>query len=269
MKFAISNIALPAYDHANILFYLQEMGLEGIEIAPSRRWYDWWHGLDYGAVEAYRREIEAAGLKTVGLHSLFWNMPDLGLFKNAEYRAKTLDYMEHLSRICRDLGGYTLVYGGGRKRGRVSSDDAKQETIEFLGELCTRIESHETCYCFEPLGPNDTDFINSALEALEINRVLNHPAFKVQLDAKALVANNEFNIELFESVADQLVHVHANEPDLGVLGSSGDVDHQAMGEMLRHVNYNGYVSIEQRMLNEIDPLPDIAKSAALLTECYI
>ena len=90
----------------------------------------------------------------------------------------------------------------------------------------------------------------------------------VQLDAKALVENAEANIETFRTVQPMLVHFHANEPGLAVLGSSGQVDHAALGAMLRDIGYNGYVSIEQRMLNDADPLADVAASTNVLKKCY-
>ncbi len=45
VRFAVSNIALPAYDHATELGSLAELGLAGIEVAPSRVWQDTWKGL--------------------------------------------------------------------------------------------------------------------------------------------------------------------------------------------------------------------------------
>ncbi|MDA1091571.1 MAG: hypothetical protein O3A85_14840, partial [Proteobacteria bacterium] len=105
MKFAISNIALPAFNHGGELGRLAEMGLDGIEIAPSRIWRDTWKGLKPGEVSDYRRLIEEAGLCVVGLHSLFFDQPELGLFKEPQKRADSLDFLEHLSGVCRDLGG--------------------------------------------------------------------------------------------------------------------------------------------------------------------
>ena len=130
------------------------------------------------------------------------------------------------------------------------------------------IEGHGTYFCFEPLGPNDSDFINSAYDSISLVKTLNSPGLKLQLDAKALVQNREATLQTFQDAGDHLVHFHANEPDLGVLGSSGEVDHAAMGRMLREIGYEGYVSIEQKLLNEADPLADVAKSAAVLRECY-
>lgn len=268
MKFAASNIALPAYEHARELGQLREMGLKGIEVAPSRVWRDTWGGLSAGDVTVYRKDVEAAGLKVVGLHSLFFDHHDLGLFCADEFRSQTLDFMVHLSALCRDLGGKTLIYGGGRRRGDIPQDEAYKRTIDFCGTLCARIEEHGTCYCFEPLGPKKMDFINSVDDSLRIVCAVNSPALRVQLDAEALADNNEIMESTFQAAKPYLVHVHANEPGFEVLGSSGKVDHAAIGTHLRAISYEGFVSIEQKMLSNQIPLADLARSIAVLSECY-
>lgn len=268
MRFAVSNIALTAFDHGRELARLPALGIEGVEVAPSRVWRDTWKGLTNVAVAHYRKAIGDAGLRVVGLHSLFFDQPRLGLFKAPAERAESLDFLVHLSKVCRDLGGRTLIWGGGRRRGPVAATAARAEAIAFMGELTRRVEGHGTCFCFEPLGPDDSDFINSALESLAIVEAVASPALKVQLDAKALVENSEATIETFKAVRSKLVHFHANEPGLGVLGASGRVDHAAMEAMLREIGYDGYVSIEQRMTDEADPLAAVARSARHLKECY-
>ncbi len=268
MKYSVSNIALPAHDHLDVLPRLTDMGLDAIEVAPSRVWRDTWRGLNARRVGDYRRAVEAAGLKTVGLHSLFFDHPELGLFRDPGARAETMAFMVHLSAVCRDLGGRTLIYGGGRRRGDVSADDAFAEALDFLGQLSHSIADHGTCYCFEPLGPADTDFINSVYDSIDLVRALDVPQVRVQIDAKALVENDEAAMGVFEQAKPWLVHYHANDPGLGVLGSSGKVDHGALGRMLKAIGYDGYVSIEQRMLNEDDPLADIAESLAVLNDNY-
>lgn len=269
MKFSVSNIALPAYEHVHFFSALEELGLSGLEIALSRRWPNWWHGLSGRAVESYRQEIEMANLNVVGLHSLFWGMPELGLFKDKEVRKETLAYMVHLSSVCRDLGGTTLIYGGGRKRGALSLEDAYDEAISFFGELCKLIEGHDTVYCFEPLGPNDSDFINAVADSIRIVEAVGSPSLRVQLDAKALVENKDDQPSVFKAAKPYLVHYHANEPGLGILGSSGSVDHKDLGGMLKAIGYKGYVSIEQRMINETNPLQSISESSKVLRNCYL
>ena len=137
-RFCASNIALTAYGHDGELGRLAEMGLGGIEVAPSRIWHDTWHGLTAADVAAYRQAIENAGLSVVGLHALFYDHPELGLFRDAEGRRQTLEFLEHLSAVCRDLGGRTLIWGGGRRRGDVPAVEAEPEANAFMGELCRR-----------------------------------------------------------------------------------------------------------------------------------
>ena len=268
MHLAVSNIALPAYDHEAELGRLRELGIEGLEVAPSRVWPDTWCGLKPADVAAYRRAVTDAGLRVVGLHSLLFDHPDMGLFRDAESRVRTLDFLVHLSGLCRDMGGRTLIYGSGRHRGDLPFDAAYAEAVDFCGTLCHRIADHGTSFCFEPLGPEDSDFINSAFDALNVVEAVNHPALCVQLDAKALVANREAVVATFRAVAPRLVHFHANDPGLAVLGSTGQVDHRAMGRMLGEIGYDGFVSIEQRMINRDDPLSDVARSAEVLRACY-
>ena len=133
-----------------------------------------------------------------------------------------------------------------------------------MAELCQRISDHGTVFCFEPLGPDSTDFINSALEAKAIADEVDHPAMAIQLDAKALFENDEVNAVLFETVADQLVHFHVNEPDLGVIGTSGKIDLQLRDPCAGLVDY---VSIEQRQL-EGGLIENIAKSVEVTKSSY-
>jgi sugar phosphate isomerase/epimerase len=269
MKSAVSNIALPVYEHAQELGQLADLEIDGLEVAPSRVWPDTWLGLKSTDVINYRKLVESTGLHIVGLHSLFFDHPELGLFKDKTTRKETLTYMAHLSKICRDLGGKTLIYGGGRNRGGLSVKDAFEEAISFFGELQNEIEPHGTVFCFEPLGPNDSDFINAVKDSVRIVKAVDSSSLGVQLDAKALVENNDVKPSVFEAAKPYLVHYHANEPGLGVLGSSGKVDHRVLGKLLKKINYSGYVSVEQRMIDEEKPLLSIRDSMQVLKDYYL
>lgn len=268
MKLAASNIALSPYDHVNQLPQIAKLGLSGIEVAPSRVWRDSWQGLRSADVLAYRRSIEDAGLYVVGLHSLFYDQPNLGIFGNKKTRTRTLNFMEHLSKLCRDLGGVTLTYGGGRTRGIIPLEDAFSKSEFFFHELIPRIESHGTIFCFEPLPTADSDFINSVYDSIRLVESVDHPSLRVQLDAKALATTGELTKEVFELAAPYLVHVHANEPGFGILGTSGTVDHKKIARLLNGIGYTGHISIEQKMIGEDNPLVALSQSAKVLKEYY-
>jgi len=268
MKFAVSNIALSTFDHTDDFGHLAAMGLSGLEVAPSRVWRDTWRGLTTVEVNDYRRRAEQAGLRIVGLHSLLYDQPDLALFGDTETLRRTLDFMTHLSTVCRDLGGRTLIWGSGRKRGQLSPDDARDQAVTFFRDLHPRIADHGTCFCLEPLGPGDSDFVNSVRESIAIVEAVGQPNLGVQMDAKALIENQEADEVTFRAAKPHLVHFHANEPGLEILGSSGTVDHAALGGMLKDIGYGGYVAIEQRMIDAADPLVGVRQSAQHLKECY-
>lgn len=270
MKHAVSNIALPAYEHTAELGRLAALGLTGLEVAPSRVWHDTWSGLTPIQVKEYRASVEAAGLRVVGLHSLFFDHPDLTLFGNRRLRERTIAYLVHLSGICRDLGGRTLVYGSrtARTRGDLSREEADRIVLDTFQEVDNRIRGHGTCYCLEPLAPADGDYVNSVMDAVELVETLELPTFRVQIDIKALAANGEVNSGVFERCRPWLVHYHANEPGLEPLGASGEIDHALGGNLLRQIDYRGYVSIEQRMFEEADALENVAISAGVLKRDY-
>ena len=267
-RFAISNIALTAFAHLNELPVLSELGFTGLEVAPSRVWEDTWHGLTPNMVTTYRRHVEASGLKVLGLHSLLFDQKDLGLFADTEDRARVLDFMTHLSAVCRDLGGHNLIWGAGRWRHGRSVADANAYAIDFFQNLDARVRGHGTCFCFEPLGPKDSDFLNSVIDAEKLVEALALPSVALHLDAKGIAENSEMTPEIAALAKPYLKHVHVNEPRLGILGSTGDIDHVAFAEILSNIGYDRFISIEQRMIDPNDALGPVRQSAAYLTSVY-
>ena len=128
MKHSISNIALAPYNHDAELFELLRLGLTSLEVARGRVWKDTWQGLDARSVDANRKQVELSGLPVVGLHSLFFDHQELRLCKGAEIEKKTAAFLIHRPGVCRDLGGRTLIWGGGRNRSGASTALAIEET---------------------------------------------------------------------------------------------------------------------------------------------
>lgn len=272
--FSMSTIALPPEDHGPVLHDLAGFGIAGLEVAPTRAWSD--VGPDAptaAAVERYRRHVEAASLRVVGLHSLFYGAREtdgMSLLAEGERRAATLAYLDHLAAVCRDLGGRTLVFGSppARRRGDLTADAARDRVVAFFGDLCARISGYGVCYCLEPLGPDETDFCNRLTESVAIARAVGHPALRCQVDAKALAANGEAALPSVREAGDLLVHCHANEPGLAPLAADGPVAHEALGSALRDIGYDGWVSLEMREPADGDLRGALARSSAVLKEAY-
>ena len=99
-------------------------------------------------------QVENSGLKVIGIHSLFFDQPHLGLFRGPDIRKNTIKFLIHLSNICADLGGKFLVFGSpqARKRDSLSINSADLEAISFFSELSNHIEKHGTYVVIESLG---------------------------------------------------------------------------------------------------------------------
>jgi sugar phosphate isomerase/epimerase len=265
-KFALSNNALPAYDHGELLPQVRSLGFTGLEVAPGRVWADVERDATPAAVEAYRRSVEDAGLQVVGLHALLEDQPQLGVLRDGDAAQRSADYLVHLSEICRDLGGQTLILGAGRELNGVAPDQAWHQCLAFLEDLIPRIEDHGTQLCFAPLEATPESFCPTARECRIMAVAVDHTAFGLQLNTAALLANNEANHATFSAIYGHLDHFTISEAGRVSLGLSGRIDHAAMRRHLAAGNFPGWISVHQDATP--DPLTGIATSAQVIDEIY-
>lgn len=267
MKFAASTFALPAFDHLALLPGLRPLGLTGLEVVAARTWPDGGEGPTAREVATYRYAVDQAGLEIVGLDGLLEGRPDLGLFGGAEQATRTADHLVHLSAVCRDLGGRTLIWGGRRWRGGVPAERAWTVCRSFLEAVLPRIEAHGTVLCFSPLSAASADFCRTARECRMLVNHLDHPAFGLHLSAGMQAANADTGHAPFSAVRDRLDHFHADEPGLAAIGTSGLVDHADCRRHLAAISYRKWVTLKQR--ETADPLDGLALGARHLTGCYL
>jgi len=267
MKFAVSNTALPALNHLDLLPNLREMGFTGLEVAPSQVWADTWHGPNSASVTAYRHAAQNAGLEIIGLNSLLLSQPGLGIFQESETVKRTEDFLVHLSSVCRDLGGRTLILTGGRELFGITQERAWIACHAFLERLLPRIEEHGTMLCFAPLGSADAGFCHTATNCRVMATAVDHSSFGLQLNSSALSQSKESGHAIFSAIYGHLEHFTINEPGFVPLGDSGLVDHAAMRRHLSSSRYKGWVSLEQGLTAA--PLNDLCRSVNFLTNTYL
>jgi sugar phosphate isomerase/epimerase len=206
-------------------------------------------------------------MEIIGLDGLLDDRPELGLFKGPEAALQTADFLVHLSAVCRDLGGRTLIWGGERRRGDLSTEEAWTTCRAFLEKLLPRIETHGTVLCFSPLGPSEADFCGTARECRMLVNHLDHPAFGLHLSSAAQAANSDTGHAPFSAVRDRLDHFHADEPFLLTVGTSDVVDHKDCRRHLAAISYRKWVTLKQR--ETVDPLDGLAVGSRHLASCYL
>jgi len=228
MRIGISNVGWNREEDDAIVAMLPQLGVEALEVAPSRLWDE---PFDARALEAYRDRV---GLPVVSLQSLFYGHPELQLF--GESRPQLVDRLRSLCDVAALLGARTLVFGspGNRQRGPIDPEAALESAAETFAEVGGYAAGLGCAVCVEPLP--DCDFVATVAEARELERLVSSPGFGVHLDSAVLAATGE-------SVDAAPRHFHATETGFGVLGAAG-VDHRRFARQLRAAGYRGVVSIE-------------------------
>ena len=253
MKLAISNIAWPLSADAAVADALGELGVRGIEIAPTKVWPSPLEASD-AALDAYRRFWEARGISIIAAQALLFGHPELTLFEDAATRERTFTYLAGIVRVCARLGAKALVFGSPKNR-RIGSRavmDVTPEAIDFFGRLAAVAASHETCVVLEANPPEyGADFITDAGQAAGLVMTVNHPGFRLHLDSACMTLAGDDPREVIPAAAPLLAHFHASEPQLAALGTGG-IDHARFAAPLAAIDYRGWVSIEMRQPEPFD-----------------
>lgn len=246
MKLAVSNIAWSRHDDPTIFAMLRELGVKGIEIAPTMVWPRW-QGAEPSAAEAYRRRLAAEGFEVPALQAILFGKEELQLFL-PERRHQLMDHFAKVAGLAEGLGAKILVFGSpkNRRRGNLTSREAFSRAANLLAEI------GEICAArgvFLGIEPNPVeygcDFITNVADAKELLELTNHPHVRLHLDAGGMALTEGNNIGGAIASAGGFIHYHASEPMLADFTQPA-VDHAAAGESLRRMGYAHWISIEMR-----------------------
>jgi len=246
VKFAICNEIFDGWSTAAVFEYCAKLGYDAVELAPFTL------GKPPGEISpAERRQIRETaarcGISICGLHWLLARTKGFHLnHSDAAIRRKTSGYLCELVDFCADLGGKTLVLGSPQQRNllpELSAQQAWDFAAETLAEPVRRAEQRDAVICFEPLSPAETNFINTAADAICFARQFNSTSMKIVLDVKAMCSEAQPVPAIIRQSAPYFAHFHANDRNLKGPGF-GDVDFRPIAAALRETGYDGCVSVE-------------------------
>jgi len=269
MKLAISNIAWDPDEDEAVHALMQEYGVTGVEIAPTKIWetpaqVDRQDALDYAGTWKER------GIEISSMQALLFGRPDLTIFGSAETRRSTLDYLKDIIRLGALLGAKALVFGSPKNRlvGGMPRAEAEEIACEFFHEIGVTAADYGTAFCIEP-NPEDygCDFVTTSRQGRELVSAVNHPGFCLHLDAAGMTMSHEdIGRELTDSVPG-ICHFHISEPGLKPVGT-GSVDHAMFARVLKERGYDRWYSIEMAAQDGKDNLSVIDKSLGLVRQHY-
>jgi len=246
MNYAICNETFQGWEHSRICERIAELGYTGLEVAPFTLAP---RITDVGAEQRaeLRRQAEAAGVQILGLHWLLAKTEGLHLTSaDPEIQKRTGEYFVELARAAAELGGNILVLGSPLQRNvpegfsRAQAEDFATATLEHC---LPALEQYQVFLCLEPLTPAETNFMNTAAEAVRLINRLQHPWLKLHLDVKAMAAEPRPRTEVIREYAAYTKHFHANDTNLRGPGF-GETDFKPLFAALKETGYDGWVSVE-------------------------
>jgi sugar phosphate isomerase/epimerase len=246
MKFAICNEIFKGWKLDDTLSYAKRLGYSAVEIAPFTLANS---VTDISTTERQkiRDSAGAAGIEIAGIHWVL--VKPEGLYINhidATIRKRTSDYFRELVDFCADIGGKVIVVGSPQQRNimpGVSPGQAREWAATTFRDAVAQAAVRQVTICFEPLSPAETNFINTAADAIRFVEQFHSPNFQIILDVKAMCSESKPIPQIIHESSPHFTHFHANDKNLKGPGF-GDVDFKPIAAALRQVGYGGYVSVE-------------------------
>lgn len=246
MKFAICNEIFQDWPLDKTMAFAAAAGYGAIELAPFTLAK---YVTDISAEE--RKMVRGLagrhGLAISGIHWVLAQTEGLHLtHPDRQIRENTRRYLSALVDFAADLGGRYMIVGSPKQRNiqeGVSRETAWEYATDAFRPTVMRAEQREITICFEPLSPAETNFINTAAEAIAFVQQLNTPHFKIILDVKAMSSEQKPIPEIIRSSWPHFAYFHANDKNLKGPGF-GEVDFHPILEALLEVGYHDYISVE-------------------------
>ena len=244
MRLAISSIAWPTEKEAEVASLLQRLGVDAVEIAPTKIWPQPLQASP-DDILTYRRFWEDRGIQVVAMQALLFGRLDLVLFGTAELRAQALAYLKGIVELGAQLGAGALVFGSpkNRARGTLSMEQATNIAIPFFRELGDYAAERNTCVVLEANAPQyGCDFIVNSDEAADLVHAVGSEGFGLHLDVACMEMAGEDLVEQVLKYRERIRHFHVSAPFLA------PVNYREEFRDLRQVlqGYDRCVSIEMK-----------------------
>ena len=246
MQFGICNEIFKDWKIEDAMAYAKKAGYDAIEISPFTI-ANYVTDISAATRQQIRDSAARTGIAISGIHwvlvqaeGMYVNHPD------AAIRSRTAKYFCDLVDFCADLGGKTIVVGSPKQRNIMDGVSPEQAWDWALGTFRDSVRhagERGVTLCFEPLAPFETNFINTAGDAIRFIQQLPSPNFKIILDVKAMCSESRPIPQIIRESWPHFAYFHANDRNLKGPGF-GDVDFKPIAAALSEVGYDGTVSVE-------------------------
>ncbi|CAG9704375.1 sugar phosphate isomerase/epimerase family protein [Clostridium neonatale] len=261
MKISISNIAWDKSKDEEMYKFLNEIGFDGLEIAPTRIFEESPYE-KLNDIEKYSNLLhEKYNLNISSMQSIWYGKKEK-IFGTEEERKELISYTKKAIDFAKRANCNNLVFGCPKNR-IIDTIDKYYLGINFFKEIGQYAAENNIVVAIEP-NPSiyNTNYINRTNEAFKIVKEIDSEGIKVNIDLGTIIENHE-DIEILKDNMGLINHVHISEPNLNKIMFNGL--HERLIKLLNECKYKNYVSIEMKNLNDIENVKSIAKQLKKLT----
>lgn len=246
MKYSISNIAWDKSDDLAMYTFLQSVGMDGIEIAPTRLFDNPYENLEqaqlYATMLKNRFNLAVSSMQSI------WYGKSGNIF-NKEEAKELAAYTKQAMDFANAMGIKNLVFGC--PRNRTMPEGAKEEDVlEFFYDLGEYAKSKNTVLALEanPVIYN-TNFMNTTTQAAEFCKKVGSDGVKLNVDFGTILYNKE-NPHVIKTYKNLVNHIHLSVPQLKYVEKIKE--HSTLKKVLNKIDYDGYLSIEMGNVGDIN-----------------
>ncbi len=242
MKYGINTVLWTwPFNHERLDLFkkIKEMGYDTVEIAVE--------DMSEKNVNAIKTGLQEYNLNCVicGAYG-----PDRNIMsENRDVQKQGVEYIKKIIDMADIFNAKMIVgptYSVGIYTGFLNPDNKKRawdNCVKNLKEAGKYAELHGKYIAVEPLNRYETNFINTAEDALALIKEINSPNIGVQLDVYHMNIEEKDLEKAIISTGKDLFHLHVPEHDRGTPGT-GHTDWTGVARALKKISFSGCVVIE-------------------------
>jgi D-psicose/D-tagatose/L-ribulose 3-epimerase len=249
-KLSVSNIGFDNYKILDCAQKFRDMGIRGIEIAPTKIW-GVIENSKFQKMRTLKRQLNDLGVEVSGIQSLFFGLPDLQILDRS-FWPKIRRHMLLMFEVSQLLGSEILVFGSpkNRIRGELIQLVADQIATEFFQSLLIDLDSYDLRIALEPNAAEyGADYLTTYSEVVRLEQMIGSDRIGVQIDTGCLELAQ---INCVEAVYSRdPIHVHISAPKL-VSPVTIRLNFEEINVALARIKFDGWTVLEMLEPSEVD-----------------
>ena len=249
MKYAFNTWAyssfpawLPAYTLDEAIRRLAGIGYDGVEIGCAAP-HAWPAYLSAERRRELRGLLDSSALEVVSLLATPGGGPGFNpASPYVEERDATVKYYQEVTDLASELGARKVIYIAGWQIFGTTRQEAWSRSRDCLDRIAAYAGQKDITIVVEPTAAA-TNLIETADDAIELMRSVEHSNVKLMFDTLHALYRNEIPADYARAMGKDLVHIHVSDKNR-VLPGEGQVDWVGLLQVLRESDFDGFITME-------------------------